>query len=176
MLTLMVPLNPHEQEHNRCRNVKLSYLLRWYLYTCFGDSYYRLAPQNAPLLQNGALCISAKRTCKFEPESVWKLLRLDTLLHYLQREKLCRYLQILDDGGVGKAIALPPIPINPTEKKHKAICIDAKRLHKGPGMNPGHIPYFARQMLPLMRDIPVADCHLSAEAYQHHFFLSQIQE
>ncbi len=169
MLTLLVPLNPHDNAQDRCRNVKLSGVLRWYMYTRFPGNYYRLSPQADSRLRHGALCISAKRNCKWTETQFYEFLALEQLLGYLRRENLCSCVQILDDNGTGAATPLPLICMS--GDTDKPICPDAAQLHKGPSMDPAHIPYFARQMLLLMRDKPVEQCNLPIDAYNRHFSL-----
>ncbi|MBR5876249.1 MAG: hypothetical protein IKZ10_05365 [Akkermansia sp.] len=171
MITLLVPLHPHDTEQDRCRNVKLSGVLRWYLYSHFQGDYYLLKPQADSRLKHGALCISAKRRCKFEEKSVRESLALEQLLGYLRRENLCPYIQVLDDGGVGEPHALPPIGVNACAAQSTPILPDATALHRGPSMEPAHIPYFARQVLLLMRDKPVAQCKLTEESYKRLFHM-----
>lgn len=171
MITLLVPLNPHDTEQDRCRNVKLSGVLRWYLYSHFQGDYYLLKPQADSRLKHGALCISAKRRCKFEEKQVYEALALEQLLSYLRREALCPYVQVLDDGGVGAPLALPLISVNDSSAQSPPIQLDATALHRGPSMEPAHIPYFARQVLLLMRDKPVAQCKLTEESYKRLFHM-----
>lgn len=172
MITLLVPLHPHDTEQDRCRNVKLSGVLRWYMYSHFQGNYYLLEPQSDSRIKHGALCISAKRRCKFEEKSVREALALEQLLGYLRRENLCPYVQILDDGGVGEPRALPLISVNASTAQSKPILTDASALHRGPSMNPAHIPYFARQVLLIMRDKPVEQCQLAEEAYKRRFHIT----
>lgn len=166
MMTLLVPLNAHDTKHNRRRNVKLKAVMRWYMYSVCPGNYYRLAPQPDPRLQYGALCISHKRSCKFEPERIYKLFKLELLLHYLRKDNLCPFVLVLDDGGVGEAISLPIISVHDSIETDIPIKIDAEQLHKGLNMNPYHTPYFARQMLSSNRDKPLESIEIQDDVYR----------
>lgn len=65
MLTVVVPLNPHNTMKGRQRNMKMHHLMRHRIYR-LGGRYYRLAPQKNAALRHGALCFRFMRQFKRE--------------------------------------------------------------------------------------------------------------
>lgn len=170
MLTVVVPLNPHNTMKGRQRNMKMHHLMRHRIYR-LGGRYYRLAPQKNAALRHGALCFRFMR--QFKREALLDQDWLTELTATLQRENLCPCMYVYDDGGVGDARHLATVRIS----SHAAIPgsppISAAAIQDGPSMDPANVPYFARQMLVNAAKIPVENIHPSDESYREWFGVSE---
>ena len=168
MLSVVVPLNSHQQTQGRQRNVKIHYLMRLLAYRIrVGRNYYRLKSQNETPLHHGALCLRFKRQFKLEAllEQTW----LSDFVEKLHAEALCPCLYIYDDGGEGESSHLCTIPVAPHADLQKAptVCVDY--LEDGICMDPGHVPHFACQMLILPARKPLEEIKVSDESYRSWF-------
>ena len=169
MLTVVVPLNPHNTLKGRQCNMKMHHLMRLRTYS-LRCHYYRMAPQPNAALRHGALCFRFRRQFKKEalPGQDW----LTELTEKLQGEKLCPCVYVYDDGGVGDAEHLGTICIAPHTARPVAPTICAAVIRTGTDMNPTHVPHFARQMLIIPAKMPVVALHPTEESYREWFGFS----
>ena len=166
MLTVVVPLNPHNTLKGRQCNMKMHHLmrLRTYRLRCH---YYRMAPQPNAALRHGALCFRFKRQFKIEAllEQKW----INGLIESLQAEALCPCIFVYDDSGVGNATHLATIPITANAPLPTAPTLLSEELGIGKNMDPAHVPVFALQRLIIPANTPVQDIHPTPESYNSWF-------
>lgn len=172
MVTVVVPLNPHNTMKGRQRNMKMHYLMRLRLYRfLLGCYYYRLAPQKNAALRHGALCFRIMR--QFKTEALLEQNWLTELTTALQGEELCPCVYVYDDGGVGDARHLATVRVSSHAAIPEAPPISAAAIQDGTGMDPANVPYFARQILVNAAKRPVEDIHPTDESYREWFGLSE---
>ncbi len=169
-ITLVAPMAPHDTRSGRQHNMKLYYVLRWFLYTQTPGSQFFCVSTPAEALPYGAQCIRAR--CSVSRETFLGLPWFQELLRSMKAEKLTPCLYIFDGYADGKDKSMPPIDIIGYARRKKLHGADIVR---GRGLDCAHIPYFAHQMLLNMKQATVESMRTEEKGYYAHFGLNPAQ-
>ena len=168
MLTVVVPLNSHQETRGRQCNMKMHFLMRLLAYRVQSErTYYRMKAQNEKPLHHGALCLKFRRCFKLSALSEQKW--LTSILEKIQEEELCSCIYMYDDNGEGDASLFCSSPIIPNVELPQSPVISAIPPEDRVCMDPAHVPYFMRQGLVLMANKQVEDINISDESYSEWF-------
>lgn len=169
-MTLVFPLNSHDEPMGRARNQKLADLLRFSVYAMQGGwCYYCVPPQSADCEWHGALCLRTLRTMK--PEPLMQFGRFQQLIERLREDALTPYVLLLDDDGGYVPELSVGISGNVPEDCRLPLDI-LVQPERGKDMNPAHVPFFALQGLMKWARKPLVEFSTEYdESYRRYFAL-----
>lgn len=163
-ISLVAPMASHDTQDGRQHNMKLYYVLRWYLYTQTpGSSFFCISTASVPL-PHGGLCLRAH--CAISQADYLNSTVFRELLRVLKDEQLTPCLYMFDGYADGADKTMPTIVIADTADKTE---LRSKDIVEGRSLNRSHIPWFARQMLHYMKNKPVSSITCDEESYLSHF-------
>lgn len=165
-ISIVAPMAPHDTHTNRQRNMKLYYVLRWFLYTQTPGSRFFCTPTPAESMPHGGMCLRAR--CAASRETFLNSAAFQELLRLLKEERLTSCLYMFDGYADGADKDMPPIELIDQSSPRK---LQLSELEEGRNLDRGHIPYFAHQMLVDMKNKPVDSIECSEQSYRDHFGL-----
>lgn len=165
-ITLAAPMAAHDTLAARQRNLKLYYVLRWFLYTCTPGSGFFCIPTSSPALPHGGQCLRAH--CAVSQETFLNSPAFQELLRMLKAEQLTPSLYLFDGYADGADKPMGTIDIIGYARRKKLL---ARDITVGRGLDRAHIPHFARQMLVHMKNKPMHEIKADEAAYREHFGL-----
>ena len=163
-ISLVAPMAAHDTQDGRQHNMKLYYVLRWYLYTQTPGSSFFCIPTASATLPHGGQCLRAH--CAISRTDFLKSPSFQEVLRVLKDEQLTPCLYMFDGYADGADTPMPTIVIADTAKRTELLTTD---IVEGCSLNRSHIPWFARQMLQDMKNRPVSSIKCDEKSYLSHF-------
>lgn len=155
----------HDTETGRQHNIKLSYVLRWFLYARGGHFLFSI-PKSTAVLPYGGQCLPERYTGGTSGGSFPASSVEQELIRLLKAEKLTPCLYIFQGFADGRDTMMPTIDIIGYARRKKLPYSD---IVPGKSLDPANIPCFARQMLHSMKTTPVDAITCSESGYRSRF-------
>ena len=165
-ISLVAPMGPHDTPGGRQHNMKLYYVLRWFLYTQTPGSAFFSIKAKSPVLPHGGQCLRAH--CAISQSDFLNSAPFQALLSLLRADQLTPCLYMFDGYADGADKKMPTIDIIGHKRRNILHWPD---ITPGNSLSRSHIPYFARQILENGKNKPVQEIAVNENNYRTHFGL-----